>query len=97
LVPGPSGFVEWGNVLTFEDAVNRRKQDLDIVVRGEDEDENRRLAGRIEAAVGPPTRPQPPHTSRAGSRALPHFHQVSRSPKGHSFYETVNRKARKKR
>jgi len=55
------------------------------------------LAARIEAAVGPRTGPQPPH-KRAGPHSLPHFHQVSRSPDGHCFYETANpaKKARKK-
>ena len=51
---------------------------------------------RIEALVGPPTRPQPPEP-RAGPLALPHFHQQSRDPKGHLFYETEHRKARKRR
>ena len=97
LVPGPSGAVEWGNEMDFQGAVARRAEGLDIVVRGAEEDENRRLAGRIEAAIGKATPPRPPHTSRAGPQALPHFQQVSPPPVGHSFYELANRKARKKR
>jgi hypothetical protein len=31
----------------------------------------------------------------AGPRALPHFHQRSRVPPGHTFYETPNLRARK--
>ena len=94
---GPSGFVEWGDELTSNAAVERRKQGLDIVVRGGSEKANRNLAGEIEAAVGPRTDAQPPHTKRAGIGALPHFHQQSRSPDGHSFYETTRRKARRRR
>src|SRR5262249_7852296 len=44
----------------------------------------------------PPSDPQPPHTYSAGPHALPHFHQESRSPDGHCFYETEKRKARRR-
>jgi len=60
------------------------------------EDANRKLAGKIEGLVGPPSKAQFPHKQSAGSRALPHFHQRSRSPEGHSFYETDKLKARRK-
>jgi hypothetical protein len=93
--PGPSGAVWYGAEIDLDAAAARRQAGLDVVVRGEDTDANRRLAGRIEAAVGPPTRPQPPER-RAGPLALPHFHQQSRDPKGHCFYETEHRKARKR-
>jgi hypothetical protein len=82
---------------TFDQAVARRESGADIVVRGENEDANRKLARQIEATVGPTGRPEPPHTNTAGPHALPHFHQTSRSPEGHSFYETNKRKARKRR
>jgi hypothetical protein len=91
---GPSGIVERGVELTLEGAVARRRTGEDVVVRGDDTDANRRLAGQVEAAVGPPSRPQAPEW-RAGPRALPHFHQASRSPDGHTFYETDKRKARR--
>jgi hypothetical protein len=67
-----------------------------VVVCGDDPDPNRRLAFPIEAAVGPPSRPQIPHKN-AGPAALPHFHQKSRRPDGHCFYETARppKKARK--
>ncbi len=91
---GPSGLVEKGVELDFDLAVARRKVGEDIVVCGNDEDANRILAGEIEAAVGPRTRPQPPER-KAGPRASPHYHQKSRNPKGHSFYETEKRKAKK--
>jgi len=53
----------------------------------------RRVALQVESAVGPPSRPQFPHR-RAGPLSLPHFHQLNRSPDGHSFYETDKRKSR---
>ena len=89
----------WGNLLSFEEAVSRRKAGEDIVVRGDNVVANRKLAGEIESTVGTATPPQPPHTTTAGEHALPHFHQVCRNPDGHCFYETDNpkRKARKKR
>lgn len=95
LAPGPSGEVWYGMEIDFNTAVVRRQAGLDVVVRGEDGDTNRRLAYRIEVVVGPPSRPQPPER-RAGPLALPHFHQQSRNPKGHLFYETEHRKARKR-
>ena len=67
-----------------------------MVVCGAEGDANRRLAGQIEAAVGPRTPPQPPEP-KAGPQALPHFHQAARDPEGHLFYETGKRKARKKK
>lgn len=97
LASGPSGAVEWGAELSLHDAVARRKLGLDIVARGDDEVSNKKLARAVEEAVGSATKPQPPHTNRAGKNALPHFHQKSRSPGGHSFYETEHRKARRKR
>jgi hypothetical protein len=93
---GPSGLVDWWDPeLTLEEAAERRREGLDIVVRGGDIAANRRRAREIEALVGTPSRPQFPHTS-AGPRALPHFHQHTRSPAGHCFYETSERKARKR-
>jgi hypothetical protein len=95
LAAGPSGGVWYGIEIDFDTAVARRQAGMDVIVRGENGDENRRLAYRIEATVGPPSRPQPPER-RAGPLALPHFHQQSRNPKGHLFYETEHRKARKR-
>lgn len=96
LASGPSGAVEYGVPIDEAAAVARRKNGGDIVVRGDDTAANRSLAYKIEAQVGAPSKPQFPHTSTAGPQALPHFHQQSRSPAGHSFYETDRRKARKK-
>jgi hypothetical protein len=95
--PGPSGVVWYATELDFDAAVARRQAGLDVVVRGNDVDANRAFAAAIEAAVGPRTRPQTPHR-RAGPQALPHFHQVSRQPGGHCFYETDSpvKKARKR-
>jgi hypothetical protein len=88
--------VWYGAELDLDGAVDRRRAGLDVVVRGSDLTANRTLAGEVEAAVGTRTGPQKPH-KRAGPHALPHFHQVSRNPSGHCFYETDNpaKKARK--
>src|SRR5205814_1152102 len=91
-----TGAVEYGAEIDFATAVARRTSRADIVVRGDDLVANRDLAKQIEARVGPVTRPQLPHAN-AGPLALPHFHQVSRIPSGHSFYETSRVKARKKK
>jgi hypothetical protein len=88
--------VEYAAEIDESAAVARRRGGEDIVVRGNDTVANRSLARKIEAQVGPPSKPQFPHTSWAGPMALLHFHQQSRSPGGHSFYETDKRKARKK-
>jgi hypothetical protein len=93
--PGPSGAILFGPQIDFDHAVAQRRAGQDVVIRGDDTDANRRLASRIEAAVGPPTRPQAPER-KAGPLALPHFHQRSRDPAGHLFYETEKRKARKR-
>src|SRR5215207_4536200 len=90
---GPSGVVEWGEELSVADALQRRLQGLDIVVRGPDGKENRRLAREIEEAIGPAVFDLP--HARAGPHALPHYNQVTRSPGGHSFYDVGKRKARK--
>jgi hypothetical protein len=95
-VPGPSGGVFRGAELDFDSAVARRQTGKDVVVCGDNEDANRLFAGRVEAAVGPRTRAQPPER-KAGPQALPHYHQLSRNPDGHTFYETSRRKARKNR
>lgn len=96
LAPGPSGAVEFGEEIDEATAVALRRNGQDIVVRGDNTAANRSLTYKIEAQIGPPSKPQFPHTSRAGPMSLPHFHQLSRSPKGHAFYETDKRKARKK-
>jgi hypothetical protein len=94
-VPGPFGAVFRGAELDFAGAVARRQAGEDVVVCGDDEDANRLLAGQVEAAVGPRTRAQPPERN-AGPQALPHYHQISRNPDGHTFYEINRRKTRKK-
>ena len=92
---GPSGAVLRGAEIDVATAVARRRAEHDVVVCGNDLNANRDLAGRIEATVGPRSRPQAPE-AKAGPLALPHFHQLSRSPKGHTFYETARLKTRKK-
>jgi hypothetical protein len=80
--------------IDFATAVARRQTEESVVVCGDDLKANRSLPRTIEAAVGPWIR-QEPHDQLAGPLALPHFQQKSRSPGGHSFYETPNRKSRK--
>jgi len=92
---GASGAVLRGAEIDLSAAVVRRQAGEDVVVCGGELDANRRLAYQVESGVGPASRPQTPHR-RAGPLSLPHFHQVSRSPDGHTFYETENRKTRKK-
>ena len=94
LASGPSGAVEWGAELTEEQAVQRRKQGKDIVVRGPKQNVNKHKARQIESAVGP-CEEHEPH-ARAGPMALPHFQQGSPPPAGHSFYERTRRKAKRK-
>jgi hypothetical protein len=91
---GPSGAVLYGSEISFDVALTLRKSEKDVVVRGEDYREIRRLANKIESAVGPAER-QNPHT-RAGSLVLPHYQQINKPPEGHTFYETEKRKSRKR-
>jgi hypothetical protein len=81
--------------LTEAEAVLERQSERDIVVCGDDLMANQKLAQKIEAAIGRCVR-SAPHAS-AGLDALPHFQPENRPPKGHSFYETPRRKARRKR
>jgi hypothetical protein len=96
---GGGGFVEAGTEIDLAAAVARRQAGENVVVRGDDINENRRLAERIEAVVGPCQRGVP-HVRSAGPHALPHYQQTRRTPSGpmgHTFYETPHRKARRKR
>jgi hypothetical protein len=92
---GPSGAVEYGPEIDLAAAVARRRAGKDVVIRGKDLRSNRSLARAIESAVGPCVRAEP-HED-AGPQALPHFQPDPRPPLGHTFYETPNRKARRKR
>jgi hypothetical protein len=96
LAGAPSGAVLKGSEIDFDAAVARRRAGLDIVVCGNDLRENRKLAGAIETTVGPATPPQKSH-QRAGPLALPHFHQQTHLPAGHSFYETDNPRKKAKK
>lgn len=98
LASGPDGAVEYGAEIDEATAVARRKNGDDIVVRGPDHAANRALARKIEDQVtGRPGVPHWPHTGLAGRMALPHFQQELPPPRGHSFYETNKRTARRKR
>ena len=88
---GSRGKVIRGQEISEDEAVEEREAGRDIVVCDGTVRENRRVAARIEGAVGPYIR-QDPHKN-AGPYALPHFQQETPPPEGHSFYETDNLKA----
>ena len=97
LASGPTGVVLWNAEIDFASAVARRNEGLNVVVRGDDLRANRQLASAVEAALGACCR-QEPHDRHAGSWALPHYQQTKREPpppRGHTFYETPRRKARR--
>ena len=95
LASGPSGIVDCGRPLTDDEAVARRRLGQDIVVCGPNGRANKARARRIEEGVGVPVIDEPRHQN-AGPRSLRHFHQASRLPEGHSFYEdSSGRKARR--
>jgi hypothetical protein len=92
---GTSGAVLRGPEIDFAAAVARRQAGLDVVVCGDNLTANRSLAQQIEASVGPYQRGVP-HSRWAGPLALPHFQQLQASHGGHTFYETPQRKTRKR-
>ena len=96
LASGASGAVVRGVEIDFDAAVARRRSGRNVVVCGDDLDANRGLAQRIEAAVGPCVR-SVPHQRYAGPRALPHFQQRDPDHRGHTFYETSNRRAARRK
>src|SRR5438132_211846 len=79
---GPSGAILFGAEIAVEEAVARRQKGLDVVVRGNDTDANRKHAESIERRVGPTPLRQAPHR-RAGPLALPHYQQEDQPPEGH--------------
>ena len=90
---GPTGEVVRGAAIDFDAAVARRRAGDNVIVCGDDTDANRDLARSIESAVGPCQRSDP--HKKAGPRVLPHFQPDPRPPRGHTFCETVKRKARR--
>ena len=76
------------------EAEDWRRAGQDIAVRGDDPDENERVAFEIEAAVANvhgTLRHDPHH--RAGPLALPHYQAKVPPPRGHTFFENGTRKA----
>lgn len=96
LASGASGGVLRGAEIDFETAVARRQAGKNVVVCGDDLKANRRQAEQIEAAVGPYLR-SAPHKRSAGPRALPHFQQQDEDHEGHTFYETPNVRAMRRK
>ena len=82
-----SGWVDVGRLLTFSEAVLHRLAGGSVVVCGDDHKTNKDLGWSVESGVGPASRVQLPHKGSAGPHALPHYHQLSRVPRGHTFYE----------
>ena len=95
LESGPSGAVLRGPEIDVQTAIARRHGGGNVVVCGPDLDDNRALAQQIEAAVGPYVRGVP-HVRSAGPHALPHFQQADQTQPGHTFYETPQRRSRKR-
>jgi hypothetical protein len=89
---GADGAVKKGALIAMAAAVTARRSGNDVVVCGSDLAANRRLAGYIEATANGAGKRCPPHVN-AGPLALPHYQPDPRPPKGHTFYETPNRKA----
>lgn len=96
LASGASGVVVRGIEIDFNAATALRRAGKNVVICGDDLGANRGLARKIEAAVGPAIRGAP-HRRSAGPRALPHFQQHDRAHEGHTFYETPNRKAARRK
>ena len=88
-----AGAVQRGAAITQAQAEARRRTGLDVVVCGPVEADNYRVARQIEQTANGPPIHDPPHSVSAGPQALPHFHPVSRRPRGHAFYETIALKA----
>lgn len=95
LAPGVSGAVIRGAEIDQRTALGRRKTGENVVVCGDSLTATRSMAYGIESAIGPCERHKP-HDQLAGALALPHFQQTNRALKGHTFYETENRKAKAK-
>jgi hypothetical protein len=91
---GASGLVLYGREIELAAAVARRKAGQDVIVRGSDHKQNRRLAEWIEPPIGLAKRQQP--HKYAGPMSLPHYQQKQAPPDGHTFDETERRKGRKK-
>lgn len=89
---GADGSVMKGAQLTQAAAEAHRQSGQDVVVCGPTLRENRRLAQLIELNANKCVKRCPPHAN-AGPQALPHYQPDPRPPRGHTFYETDNRKA----
>ena len=96
LASGASGGVIRGAEIDFGTAVARRQAEQNVVVCGDDLKANRRQAEQIEAAVGAYLR-SAPHKQSAGPRALPPFQQQEENHEGHTFYETPNLRAMRRK
>ena len=84
-----------GALLTRQQAEDRRRAGLDVVVCGPSTPANCQLARAIEDAVTPATSHSIHHGPHLGPLPLPHWQQLRGvPPPGHSFDETHVRQAR---
>jgi hypothetical protein len=83
-----------GRPLDKQGAVRFRQQGYDVVVCGDDEEENLRVAFDLEEAAFPNQKHHwhRAHRRTAGPAALPHVQTEDR--RGHTFYETARKKAK---
>jgi hypothetical protein len=91
---GTGGDVVRGDEITEAEAVAERAAGRDVVVCGQELNENYDLAEKIERTANGNCKACPPHQSM-GPGALPHFQPDPRPPDGHCFYETTRRKSKK--
>jgi len=83
-----------GAEITEIEAIAERKAGRDIVVCGQNPDDNRACAEKTEMTANVNCKACPPHAAM-GPGALPHFQPDLRPPDGHCFYETTTRRSKK--
>ena len=88
-----NGSVLRGKKLKLKEAQDLRKKGYDIVVCGPDFTSNRVRAEMIERNANGNVVLHAPHPN-AGANALYHFQPDPRGPRGHTFFESVERIAR---
>jgi hypothetical protein len=82
------GAVIKGNLISFDEAVEERRQGRDIVVCGGSLAGNMQFAALIEAKATGNRHQRHRWHDRAGAHALSHFQPKIRGLAGHSLYES---------
>jgi hypothetical protein len=88
-----NGVVVRGKKLTINEAVENRRKGYNVVVCGSDFRSNRDRAEMIEGNANGRVVLHAPSLT-AGANALYHFQPDPRGPEGHTFFESVGRRAR---